>query len=96
MQSPGTQNHIDSVCFDVTNTCDTVTHSLLPNKVSNCGLSPNYVWLRSNLTYMQASVRVSGVFFRHSYGMKSWLSQGSMLGPLLFDAFINMRFYLLP
>lgn len=63
MQSLGTKFQIDTVCFDVTNTCDTVPHSLLLNKVSTCGLSPNYVnWLRSNLIYMQASVRVSEFF----------------------------------
>ena len=88
MQSLGTQDQLNSVCFDVTNTFDTVTHSRLLDKVSTFGLSPNYAnWLRRNLIYTLASFRVSGLFPAiptHVCGPSGLLSE-----PLLFDAFIN-------
>jgi sarcosine oxidase/L-pipecolate oxidase len=78
-----TRGQIDSVYFD------TVPHNILLHKLSNFGLSSSYVdWFRSCLDNRYFSVRISGTL-SFSFTVKSVAPQGSTIGPLLFNIFIN-------
>jgi hypothetical protein len=92
MQSVSTQRQIDCAYFDLTNAFNSVPHSLLLRKLSTFGPSPNYEyvnWFRNYLTRRPASFHVLGIFSSHLYTMKSGAPQGSILGPLQFNFFIN-------
>jgi hypothetical protein len=68
---------------------DIVPHNILLRKLSNFGLSSSYVdWFRNYLSNRQSFVRISGTL-SFPYLVKCGVPQGSTLGPLLFNIFIN-------
>jgi hypothetical protein len=84
-----TQGKTDSVYFDLSNAFDIVPHNLLLRKLTNFTVSCVYIsWFHSCLTNRQSSVRISGTF-SPSYVVKPGVPQGSTLGPLLFNIFVN-------
>jgi hypothetical protein len=64
-------------------------HNILLRKLSNFGLSSSHVdWFHSYVFNRQSFVRISGTV-SFPYLVKCRVPQGSTLGPLLFNIFIN-------
>lgn len=75
--------------FDLTSDFDLIPHTLLLDKSSSLGFSGCYVnWFHSYLTNRQPQVHISGTV-SSPFQLLSGVPQGSVLGPLLFKAYIN-------
>jgi hypothetical protein len=89
MPSVCTQGKIDSAYFDLSSAFDIVPNNVLLHRLSNFGLSSSNVdWFHSYLDNRHSSIRISGML-SFSFVVKSGVPEGSTLGPLLLNIFIN-------
>lgn len=80
---------IDSIYTDLSKAFDSVCHPLLLKKLSEIGVSGNYLrWIESYLSDRRQSVIVCGSVSREVL-VTSGVPQGSHIGPILFLLFIN-------
>jgi hypothetical protein len=88
-QLGGSQGQADAIYFDLSTAFDLVHHTLILKKLSAFGLPGGYVnFFCSYLTNRQSQVRVSGIL-SPPFLVLSGVSEGSVLGPLRFNMFIN-------
>jgi len=80
---------MDAIIVDFSKAFDLVPHGRLLVKIANSGLEARVVeWIKQFLTGRTQRVRVGGVL-SDEVGVLSGIPQGSVLGPLLFLAYVN-------
>ncbi|CAH1998295.1 unnamed protein product [Acanthoscelides obtectus] len=84
-------NRIPSICIfvDLKKAFDTVNHKLLLETLERIGFRGNaYSLIESYLSNRPQSVQISGSFSKEMY-IKCGVPQGTVLGPLLFNIYLN-------
>ena len=77
------------VFLDLKKAFDTVDHDILINKLISMNVHPDSIpWFRNYLDNRKQKVKVNGKFSDHRM-VRCGVSQGSILGPLLFIIYIN-------
>lgn len=80
---------VDTINTDFAKAFDRVLHSILLNKLFNCGIHGSLLrWLESYITNRLLTVVVNG-YNSNSFVPPSGVPQGSHIGPLLFLCYIN-------
>ena len=83
------KQQIDAVLLDFSKAFDKVDHEKLLSKLSSLGISDSlHLWIRSFLSGREQTVLVDGASSSPA-PVLSGVPQGSVLGPLLFLAYIN-------
>jgi hypothetical protein len=85
--------NVAAILMDLSKAFDCLPHDILLCKLSAYGLSPNSVKLLQNyLTGRKQQIKLQGVLSSWA-DIQKGVSQGSIIGPLLFNIFINDIFY---
>lgn len=80
---------VDVIYTDFSKAFDKVNHQILINKLFSCGITGNLLsWCASYLVERLSKVAIDG-FTSDAYMASSGVPQGSHLGPLFFNIFIN-------
>ena len=85
--------NVAAILMDLSKAFDCLPHDILLCKLSAYGLSPNSVKLLQNyFTGRKQQIKLQGVLSSWA-DIQKGVSQGSIIGPLLFNIFINDIFY---